>query len=196
MNYAWPHDSVRDALCGLAWEDLCRQQLPRSQALASFGQWNAPQRWWSGNAPEWDLVAETVDGARAGAGESKFARRPLGARELEAEVERLASRRACLHGGDEQRAHNGLRIARGERRRKWTPAPDWRRVDCHVRAAARKKARRAGANVSEKMSPLLRRAKKQRAARRGRFARSNALPPASANVRFRPRRVAVIADDS
>ncbi len=81
-----------EALCGLAWEDLCRRQLPGSRALASFGPWNVPQRWWSGNAPEWDLVGETVDGARAIAGESKFVRRPLGARELAAEVDRLAKR--------------------------------------------------------------------------------------------------------
>jgi len=78
-----------DTLAGLAWEDLCRAQLPRFAALGDFAP---PQRWWSGNAPEWDLIADAVDGRSTLVGESRFVRRALGARELAAEARRLAAR--------------------------------------------------------------------------------------------------------
>lgn len=81
-----------DSLCGLAWEDLCRTQLVRSRSIARLGAFQPPQRWWSGNAPEWDLIADAVDGRSTLIGEARFVRRVLGARELEAEARRLAAR--------------------------------------------------------------------------------------------------------
>lgn len=45
----WPY------LVGQAWEQLCREAVPR------LGEWSAASRWWKGNDPEWDVVAESLD---------------------------------------------------------------------------------------------------------------------------------------
>lgn len=38
-----------------AWEELCRDAVPR------LGDWLPASRWWRGNDPEWDVVAESHD---------------------------------------------------------------------------------------------------------------------------------------
>lgn len=75
-----------EPLVAEAWEDLCRSQLP------SFGPWKPAQRWWHKSAPEWDLVASSVDGKRLLVGEARFSRRPVSARRLEREANDLARR--------------------------------------------------------------------------------------------------------
>jgi len=58
----WP------ALLAGAWEDLCRAAVP---ALVP-GPWGPAARWWRGAEPEWDVVAESVDGKRLLVGEAKW----------------------------------------------------------------------------------------------------------------------------
>jgi AAA+ ATPase superfamily predicted ATPase len=78
-----------------SWEDLCRQRLPflsRRTGLGRLGPWGPASRWWRGNAPEWDLVSASQDGARLLLGEVKWSRRPFSPSALRLEAERLVAR--------------------------------------------------------------------------------------------------------
>jgi hypothetical protein len=61
-----------DQLRAQAWEDLCRSAIPSliRGDLASLGPWRPARRYWQGNAPEWDLVADAVVGHRVLVGEA------------------------------------------------------------------------------------------------------------------------------
>lgn len=64
----WPQ------ILGSAWEDLCRLHIPELDAstpLGALGPWGPATRWWHGNAPEWDVVARSLDGKRLLLGEVK-----------------------------------------------------------------------------------------------------------------------------
>jgi uncharacterized protein len=56
----WP------ALEAQAWEELCRDAVPR------LGDWSPASRWWRGNEPEWDVVAESLDRRTLLVGEVKL----------------------------------------------------------------------------------------------------------------------------
>jgi AAA+ ATPase superfamily predicted ATPase len=56
----WPN------LLAIAWEQLCRDSVPR------LGDWSSASRWWHGNDPEWDVVAESVDRSKLLLGEVKL----------------------------------------------------------------------------------------------------------------------------
>ena len=66
----------RAGLEAQAWEELCRAAVPllhRSDTpLASRGPWEAAQRYWRGNDPEFDVVAGSVDGRRVLVGEVRW----------------------------------------------------------------------------------------------------------------------------
>lgn len=64
-----------------AWEELARAHV------GQLGPWGEASRWWKGNDPEWDLVAEAVDGKRLLLGEAKLAASA-------ADLDRLRSRPA------------------------------------------------------------------------------------------------------
>ena len=68
-------DRYWSALVGDAWEELCRQRLPlmAHPLLGEPGEWRPGGRWWQGNAPEWDVIAEDVSGTRLLLGEAKSA---------------------------------------------------------------------------------------------------------------------------
>lgn len=64
----WP------GLLGETWEELCRDAVPRLAAdhpVGAGGPWGPARRWWHGAAAEWDVVAESLDGARLLLGEAK-----------------------------------------------------------------------------------------------------------------------------
>jgi len=80
-------------LLGQAWEDLCRRGIPAIRgALARRGPWRPASRYWRGTEPEWDLVADAIEGERVLLGEAWFAARPATAAVVAREAERLASR--------------------------------------------------------------------------------------------------------
>jgi uncharacterized protein len=86
-----------EALVAAAWEDLCREQIPRLEGpspLAALGPWGPAARWWYRNEPEWDLVAESIDGERLLLGEAKCPLEPLTARDLTRLRQELATRPA------------------------------------------------------------------------------------------------------
>ena len=85
----WP------TLVALAWEELCRASIPaldRRVSLARLGPWGPGQRWWHGNAPEWDLVSTSEDGARLLLGEVKWSPRAFDARTLDALARQVAGK--------------------------------------------------------------------------------------------------------
>jgi uncharacterized protein len=85
------------ALVAQAWEDLCRQRLPRlpeSSRLAALGPWGPVSRWWRGTEPEWDIVSESLDGERLLLGEAKWSARPYSRKTLERAKGELSSRPA------------------------------------------------------------------------------------------------------
>ncbi len=69
----------RTSLEAYAWEELCRMAVPMlhrdDSPLARLGPWEPAQRYWRGNAPEFDIVARSVDGRRLLVGETKWSAR-------------------------------------------------------------------------------------------------------------------------
>ncbi len=67
---------ARPHLMAEAWEDLCRSTVPRLHEtrcpLAPLGPWKPASRYWRANEPEWDVVAESLDGRRLLLGEVKW----------------------------------------------------------------------------------------------------------------------------
>lgn len=87
LDEHWP------LLVGQAWEELCRGGVPVMRgALARRGPWRPPSRYWRGSDPEWDLVADAIDGQHILLGEAWFSARPVTSAVLTREAERLASR--------------------------------------------------------------------------------------------------------
>jgi AAA+ ATPase superfamily predicted ATPase len=88
-------DAQWELLVGQAWEDLCRGALPHmAGAVARLGPWRPASRYWRGAEPEWDLVAESITGARILLGEARFQKRPASRLALEREAARVAARPA------------------------------------------------------------------------------------------------------
>jgi AAA+ ATPase superfamily predicted ATPase len=88
-------DRFWDPLVAQAWEELCRRQIPRLDGrtpLGAIGPWGPAARWWKGNLPEWDLVAESIDGERLLLGEAKWSAGGLDAGGLDRARRDLASR--------------------------------------------------------------------------------------------------------
>lgn len=68
-----------DGLVAATWEQLCRDGVPSltHRSLGAAGEWKPASRWWAGNAPEWDIVAEDVQGTRVLIGEATLTTRDL-----------------------------------------------------------------------------------------------------------------------
>ena len=83
-----------DALVSTAWEELCRDAIPRVTRgpLATLGPWQPAVRFWRGNAPEWDLVAEAVRGPRRLVGEVWFTRKAPGLANIRHAIAELSRR--------------------------------------------------------------------------------------------------------
>ena len=77
LQYWYRH---RPSLEAYAWEELCRMAVPllhrADTPLANLGPFEPAQRYWRGNAPEYDVVARSIDGRRLLVGEAKW---PAGA---------------------------------------------------------------------------------------------------------------------
>lgn len=85
LDRHWP------ALVSATWEDLVRMHGPSATGLGAR-DWGAARRWWSGTAPEWDLVAETARGRSLLLGEAKWSERPLSGAALERACRELERR--------------------------------------------------------------------------------------------------------
>jgi len=84
-----------DGLVADGWEDLWRSKIPSLQdrkQRGDFGSWGPAARWWKGNLPEWDIVAEAVEGKTLLLGEVKWTARPVGQKALRRLTESIASK--------------------------------------------------------------------------------------------------------
>jgi uncharacterized protein len=83
-----------DALVAQAWEDLCRAAVPTLErgALARLGPWQPALRYWHGAEPEWDIIADAVQGRRVLAGEAWLSRKPVTPAALKATAVALTQR--------------------------------------------------------------------------------------------------------
>jgi uncharacterized protein len=80
-------------LLGQAWEELCARGVATIRgALARRGPWRPPSRYWHGAEPEWDLVADAIDGKRVLLGEAWFSAQRVTASAVTREAERLTRR--------------------------------------------------------------------------------------------------------
>ncbi len=59
-------------LCGRAWEELCRSAVPSLSASLGGIDFGPAGRFWHGKGPEWDIVAESLDGKTLLLAEAKF----------------------------------------------------------------------------------------------------------------------------
>lgn len=84
-----------EALAAEAWEELCRARVPLLGETARpelGGPWKPAARWWKGNDPEWDVVAESLDETRLLLGEVKWSAKPMTAKALARARGELAAR--------------------------------------------------------------------------------------------------------
>jgi AAA+ ATPase superfamily predicted ATPase len=81
-------------LAAQAWEDLCRQQIPRLalSAVQRPSSWGPAARWWRGTAPEWDLVSESPEDGELLLGEVKWSAKPFDAKALQRARGELAAK--------------------------------------------------------------------------------------------------------
>lgn len=75
LDRLWPR------LAAEAWEELCRELVPRTRGLGG-GPWGPTARWWRGHEPEWDVVSRSVDGETLLLGEVKWTGRTPSARDI------------------------------------------------------------------------------------------------------------------
>lgn len=74
--YAGRHWSGRSS------EGAIRPRRSRQRAGTTRG-WQQGQRWWQGDAPEWDIVSSSIDGRSTLAGEVKWSESPTDRADLE-----------------------------------------------------------------------------------------------------------------
>jgi hypothetical protein len=114
---------VRPSLCAEAWEELCRQAIARihegRSPLAQYGPWKPAARYWCGNEPEWDIVAESLDGEQLLLGEVKWADKPASEGTLQQAVEELKAKGipSSMKGKGHQLVH-AIFVPRTSSRRK------------------------------------------------------------------------------
>jgi AAA+ ATPase superfamily predicted ATPase len=82
-------DARFDALVAEAWEDLARTELSSAVARRS---WQPARRYWHGAAPEWDVVASSLDDRAVLVGEARYSAKPFDRKRLQREAKELSSR--------------------------------------------------------------------------------------------------------
>jgi AAA+ ATPase superfamily predicted ATPase len=82
LDRYWP-DLVAEA-----FEELCRKKIPRLRRDRS-GPFGPASRWWAGDEPEWDVVAESMDRRHLLLGEARFHFKPFSRAKLSSEIREL-----------------------------------------------------------------------------------------------------------
>ena len=83
-------------LAAAAWEELGRTlvtKLDSKTPVGELGPWQAGQRWWHGNAPEWDLVSRSRDEKRLLVAELKWSTKPFERKALESLAHQVMAKR-------------------------------------------------------------------------------------------------------
>ena len=82
----------RQTLLAQAWEELCRRSTPGLSSVSRGIEWGPAQRHWKGNDPEFDVVAESLDGRRLLVGEVKWSETPATTADLQSTYRRLIAK--------------------------------------------------------------------------------------------------------
>lgn len=75
-----------------AWENLCRQVVPRVCAEGNSNAWMPARRYWHGNGPEWDIVARSISGDKVLLGEVKWGGGPRAPHAVQEAITSLAGK--------------------------------------------------------------------------------------------------------
>ena len=73
------------SLVATAWEELCRNKLTflnPSSHLGRLGPWKPASRFWQAHGPEWDIVADSINGKHLLLGEVKWSRKSFNTDEI------------------------------------------------------------------------------------------------------------------
>ncbi len=65
-------DAAFNRLVSIAWEEMCRQAVPLLAERLGGRELGPAGRFWSGGGPEWDVVAQAIDGRAVLLGEVKW----------------------------------------------------------------------------------------------------------------------------
>ena len=84
-------DAAYPRLVALAWEGLCRRAVPHLAARLG-DEYGPAARYWSGNGPEWDVVARATGGTRLLLGEAKWMDKVPTAAQLDQAIHGLISK--------------------------------------------------------------------------------------------------------
>jgi hypothetical protein len=91
-------EQARAALFAEAWEDLCRRAVPHLTVPRGRrpppGPFGPAARYWRGKDREWDVIAQSADGASLLVGECKWTERPVSDAALDRLARELASKGA------------------------------------------------------------------------------------------------------
>lgn len=85
-------DEALPWLAGSAWEDLCRQAVPRLTSRLGRTAFGPASRYWHGAGPEWDVVAESQGRETLLVGEAKWWSGETSEADVGRAVERLLGR--------------------------------------------------------------------------------------------------------
>ncbi len=66
---------VLPSLFALMWEELCRQAIPLLSQIWGDEHFGVAGRYWHGNGPEWDMLAETYDRSHLFIAEAKWTKK-------------------------------------------------------------------------------------------------------------------------
>lgn len=97
-------DRLLPALLAEQWESLCRTAAPRMPKSATGHSWGASRRYWRGNGPEWDVVAEAQDDHAVLLGEAKWFDKPATEGMLRQTYEALLQKGVPALAGAERRS--------------------------------------------------------------------------------------------
>jgi AAA+ ATPase superfamily predicted ATPase len=84
--------AAEPALRAAAWEILCRDAIPRLVARLGGIDYGPARRYWRGDGPEWDMIAESLDGRSLLVGEAKWTERHPTASALTEAARRLIAK--------------------------------------------------------------------------------------------------------
>ncbi|MFW6288809.1 MAG: ATP-binding protein [Spirochaetota bacterium] len=85
-------DRYRRTLLAQTWEELCRRSVPGLSTVSPDADWSPAGRHWKGNDPEFDVVAESLDGEQLLIGEVKWSENPATTVDLQSTYRNLISK--------------------------------------------------------------------------------------------------------
>lgn len=123
-------DEMFPRLCAIAWEELCRQAVPLVGKHLGGVDYGPAGRFWTGGGPEWDVVAESIDGGALLVGEVKWLEKEPSAASVEQAVRALIEKGVPpVPRSPRAEIHYGLFMSRLPKRKPRLPAGNVHLID-------------------------------------------------------------------